>query len=592
MGKILLVGADPGTVFLYRVFLERAGLGLASSKLVEPLDDLVRLGKPAALLLDVGGAQPADAEALARGIRSQEEFQGLPVFTLTSQPLGEPATGAGADHPRTCFQNCPTAIPEVVKAVKDALKAVNASTFADSEAIGGCGSDQGSNKVDVDGGDTQLSRAEILIDDTSAHLFEIPLSELQSKLNGLAKQLSPREFSEGGSEPIAGGQRVQCDELSVTQGQTKPCEEKGLELTTDLEVNEQYKTHAAGPLECVRTGKAGEAEGLLIQKQGQCERLPAESSDLHKTGQTLEDRDDLDQMRQLGERELAQKQRENACRTSAEEVLGAALERQSALELELNQATRAPGRAVQEATKFASEAEGLEAQHQTTRKEKEIPRSRVDESHRLETENKAFLEQKLDLMAAFDALTTELDKVRTQLVEERSQRQRAEAAIVDLQASEQELTNRLAAVSRSDLAHQQNAQMLELELEDAKSKLSTSESALQCQLREFRRLEVKCKGLEENIRDLATQLSSQTVIDEARRRREAELKSHLLAQQTEIERSSTALGTHRAAIERVKNTIQANLQALLQELQIEPRLEEQNDILLEEDKNALGRQGA
>ena len=119
MRNILLLGADPATVFLYRSHFERAGIALASADLVEPLEDFIRLAQPNALLLDVSHPK-TDGEAILRTIRAQPDFKALPVFALTDR---QPAHGSGLplSGSTKSFQKLPSLVPAVVKAVTMAL---------------------------------------------------------------------------------------------------------------------------------------------------------------------------------------------------------------------------------------------------------------------------------------------------------------------------------------------------------------------------------------------------------------------------------------------------------------------------------------
>src|SRR5262245_57054515 len=105
MLSVLLLGADPATVFLFRTYFERVGLSLVSSEIVEPLEDLLLLGRPAALILALNRTNKEAGEKVLHTIRSRPEFQNLPVFSLSGGPWNKNGNEALDEKTVMSFQS-------------------------------------------------------------------------------------------------------------------------------------------------------------------------------------------------------------------------------------------------------------------------------------------------------------------------------------------------------------------------------------------------------------------------------------------------------------------------------------------------------
>jgi CheY-like chemotaxis protein len=120
MRSILMLGADPATVSIYRGHFERAGITVASAEIVKPVLDFIRLAKPSAVLLDITRSD-TDGAHLVREIRSQPEFTALPVFALAEkESAGSLSLAAGGDL-AGLFWKSSTANVDLVEAVTMAL---------------------------------------------------------------------------------------------------------------------------------------------------------------------------------------------------------------------------------------------------------------------------------------------------------------------------------------------------------------------------------------------------------------------------------------------------------------------------------------
>ena len=75
--KVLVVGADPGTVSLYSSYLEAAGFSVDSASADDPILEALRDSEPEAVLLDMSSSSPSEEEALSH-IRSHPTFSALP----------------------------------------------------------------------------------------------------------------------------------------------------------------------------------------------------------------------------------------------------------------------------------------------------------------------------------------------------------------------------------------------------------------------------------------------------------------------------------------------------------------------------------
>jgi len=506
MHKVLLLGAEPATTYLYRVYFERAGLGLVSSEIVEPIDDVIRLAKPAALVVDVSRGKPG-RESLLDGIRSRTEFENLPIFILTGRPPPSAPGGAAADRPARRFQNLPIVVPEVVKAVTDALN-----------GLGGINGNQDAvhSSPEVEPGSMGEPNTDFpLIDDSNAGAFKPGLSPLQRKLGELGEQLVAKEAERerGQSNGPADMNQVTVDKLENHQA-------------------EDQSAPAGKP--------------AVAQKRTE---LAPGHRELEHVGEV----------------------------TTVKDQTKAAMDRQNSLERELAQATITLAQASEQTSKLAAEVERLTAELKSAVKEKDALRTRVDELQALEGGKEIFLKQKLEAMEAYDSLSGELAQARNQLTEERSHRQRIEATMLDMELTKEDLAKQLAAISQSDLAQQDAVQSLRSKLDAATAKFTEAESLLQKQSREYRCLELRNKELEDKVNDLSSQLLSQTAVEKALRRREAEWKTCLVEQQAEVDRSRAGLDAKRTAIQSAKESIERGLNRLIGELNSEfaPLLEEQ-----------------
>jgi CheY-like chemotaxis protein len=121
MQSILLLGSDPPTVSTYRGCFEQAGFRLASTEILEPLSDFIRLARPAAVLLDLTRAK-MDGRGLVKEIRSEQEFKLLPLFVLiepSNTPNGLAGSGATGIFPKD-LTKAPEVVEEVTRAVQRA----------------------------------------------------------------------------------------------------------------------------------------------------------------------------------------------------------------------------------------------------------------------------------------------------------------------------------------------------------------------------------------------------------------------------------------------------------------------------------------
>lgn len=122
MANILLLGADEATVSQYRNLFEHIGIAVASAEIVEPVEDLLRLAKPSAILLDLSRTRQ-EGGRLIRAIRSQAEFKTLPVYAITdAAAVGSHGLDA-VEGVTASFGNDPAGIPRNVATIAGALGA-------------------------------------------------------------------------------------------------------------------------------------------------------------------------------------------------------------------------------------------------------------------------------------------------------------------------------------------------------------------------------------------------------------------------------------------------------------------------------------
>ncbi|MHC1767668.1 MAG: response regulator [Verrucomicrobiia bacterium] len=122
MANILLLGADEATVSQYRNLFEHIGIAVASAEIVEPVEDLLRLAKPSAILLDLSRTRQ-DGVRLIRAIRSQAEFKTLPVYAITdAAAVGSHGLDA-VEGVTASFGNDSAGIPRNVATIAGALGA-------------------------------------------------------------------------------------------------------------------------------------------------------------------------------------------------------------------------------------------------------------------------------------------------------------------------------------------------------------------------------------------------------------------------------------------------------------------------------------
>ncbi len=126
MANILLLGVDEATVQRYRNLFEHIGIAVASAEIVEPLEDLIRLAKPSAVLLDLSRFGH-EAARLIQAIRSQAEFKTLPVYAITDATAGGSHGTDVVEGVTASFNNDPAGIARNVATIAGALGAEEAT---------------------------------------------------------------------------------------------------------------------------------------------------------------------------------------------------------------------------------------------------------------------------------------------------------------------------------------------------------------------------------------------------------------------------------------------------------------------------------
>lgn len=322
--------------------------------------------------------------------------------------------------------------------------------------------------------------------------------------------------------------------------------------------------------------RAREFEERLSQERTECERLRAEVANMQNIEQTLksevQDREQaLHQLRESLAQTTAQCDQEAERRRGAEEQLKTLSARQAVLEEE---AARRTQQQDQSNAALSAEAERLKAQlDQAARQNAELHaklNGSAASEHRAAGHPSApaggSFQERIDEMTAYDLVAGELSRVRNQLAEERSQRQKLQTSVRELEDVKDDLTKKLDTLSEAEQAHQQTARSLEAKLKDTLARLTTMENSLQAQSRECRRLQQRASELEEQVNDLSSQLTTQAVIEQSRRRRESELEACIVEQQAQIANSKAALAAEGAAMQRTRERIHFALCRVIQEL--------------------------
>ena len=474
MRNLLLLGADRATVSLYQAHLKSADLALVASETVEPIADFLRLGQPAAVLLDATGSK-VDAGKLVSRIRAESEFRTLPVLVLTNGPPGQTTEEIRGDSFTRSFQKPATVVAEVAKAILEMMNASDHAPVVQSVTahLTDC------HLVTANGKNADLFE----IDDSSARLVRVQGSEADQRLSQLAQQLSAKASDH---------RYEQCE------GQCRPSRKEG-ETETLRAVDEDRATAT----------ERGCAAELTLES-------PTVTVGAHPSRPVMEP-----------ERPQAQ--------VKVAEAEEAAM------------SVKIPGRC----------AAGVEAQPQA-------PPASPGPGH---SQGEEFsLEQKLAAIEAYHMATSELERLRGQLAEERSGRQRIEVEMMEVKLLNEELMRRLEEVAQTEPRLRETIQSLQSELQDSATKLSAAESSLQTQTRECRGLEIRCKSLDGQVAELSRQLSAQTAVEQSRIRQEVNLKNWFAEQKAELARSKTALACQMRIVQRVRATMEGALTQATQEL--------------------------
>jgi PAS domain S-box-containing protein len=121
--KVLVIGADPGTVSLYSGYLESIGFSLTTASRGKSILETVRDSEAEAVLLDLSSSNSGGAEALS-SIKSQPAFESLPLFVLANGTAVKLAGELAADTRVKVLQKAspPAAIARAIEETLNARK--------------------------------------------------------------------------------------------------------------------------------------------------------------------------------------------------------------------------------------------------------------------------------------------------------------------------------------------------------------------------------------------------------------------------------------------------------------------------------------
>ena len=293
-------------------------------------------------------------------------------------------------------------------------------------------------------------------------------------------------------------------------------------------------------------------QARLNQASAERERLEREYIAMRNTQETLQHqiRDQeaaAVELRESLTRTAAQVEQENAQRAQADE------QARSSLAAETDRL---------KARLQAVETEKAELQAKLNVRQAAESKASVQTTHAAESS----LQRRMEEMEAYELVTGELNRVRHQLADERSQRQRMQAEVGELEDTKADMAKKLETLTQSDRLRQQTIDSMETRLQETLTKLSAVEASLQTQSRESRRTALRARELEEQLGDLTSQVTTQSAIEQSRRRREAELEACIVEQQAQIANAKAAVAAEGVSMQRTRERIHFALCRVIQEL--------------------------
>lgn len=398
-------------------------------------------------------------------------------------------------------------------------------------------------------------------------------AELQSRIRMLEEELAAKSAKASQEETEHKAARRQLEALSKEHADTA----KNLHQQQQR-LQELAKAKEAAEASAKEAARLKELEPQLKQEMEAREAHQIRVQELQKSATELEER----LLQEKEERERLEREN-NAMRDNQENLKHQMKEHEGTVSELRDSLTRTASELQAEAARRAAaeqqaqsantqETERLKTELQNVAAEKAQLQAKLNGLHAHESvshpssPSNGSVQHKLEEMTAYDLLTGELSRVRNQLVEERSQRQRLQAEVNDLEETKEDLARKLECFTQTERTRQQATETLEAKLQETIAKLASVEASLQSHSRENRRLQLRTKELEEQLGDLTSQLSMQAVLEQSRRRREAELEACIVEQQAQIANSKAALAAEGACMQRSRERIHFALCRVIQEL--------------------------
>lgn len=429
---------------------------------------------------------------------------------------------------------------------------------------------------------------------TPTNLEETSKTDMRSYIEPPASQANELREKLDAAEQRVEAQTKACTELAAAKEQAEAAVAASLARLKELELRVEGETNARqaadqqlGSLQ----QRAGELEQGLNRERTALQELQSQQTALQQAeanlkAQLTEREGTLAELRSTLARVESQAAAEAARRDAVEKEAQAAAEKQRLLEKQLEERQRA---AEQQQATLAPELQRLQHSLEGTRSENASLKSKIHELERAISQHntsdvakapadsehgegratEAPLQRKFQEMAAYELVTGELVRVRSQLRDERSQRQRLEASIGEAEGIKEELSRKLETSQASERTCVQTIESLQMKLQEAAAKVESLEASNLTHARENRRLQLRAKDLEQELTEMSNQLSTQAVLEQSRRRHEAELEACMLQQQAELANAKAALAKEDAAIKRAREKIQSALCRVIHDLDSE-----------------------